>query len=83
MSNPWTLFKDLLPDTSRWIGKVANPTYIEGKITVDYPDGGTTGLVVYTNETYLVGDYVFIEGKNVISKAPDLTDLYTEEITGL
>lgn len=76
MSNVWAQFMSLLPSTRRWIGKVKAVHSSTGKLTIeeversDVPD-----IVIAGDDSYVIGDYIFIENNTAISKAPDLKSI--------
>ncbi len=83
MSNPYSMFLDLLPTTNRWVGEIvgiAPGNKVEVRV-VSNPSAGN--IYVDSNTAFSAGDYVFIEGTTIVSAAPTLQDAVTETINVL
>lgn len=67
MSNEYSAFLGLLPSESKNVGKVLS---VSGENhTVQLIGGGT--LIATSQKAYEVGNFVFLQGKVIISQAPD------------
>jgi len=84
MANPWVSFLSLLPKNKRWIGKIKSINSITATATIEIPIGmgGASGsdIMLPTNNSYSVGEYVFIEGNSIVGKAPNLRTVSQEII---
>lgn len=71
----WKSFFDLLPDEPRLIGDIT-ANLGAGRYRVELISGGV--IQVTANADYAINDKVFIVGKVIESKAPNLTALVIE-----
>jgi len=80
MANPWVDFVALIKENNRWIGKIDSIT-TSGHIIVTVEGRTDIGTIQVEGDpnSYTVGDFLFIEGNRVVSKAPNLKTI-TEEI---
>ena len=81
MANPWTLFKQLLPESKKWIGQIEGIDNTTGRVTVSVPEGLVSDIIVGGGENYSQGDYVFIKDGIITAKAPDLKSVTNEEVS--
>lgn len=75
LGNFWQQFKDLLPSEPKLVGTIT-ADYGNGLYGVSLVGGGTTQAVSNTDRSN--GDKVYIVGKVIEGKAPDLPDVIIE-----
>lgn len=75
MGNFWQQFKDLMPSEPKLVGTIA-ASYGNGLYGVNLVGGGSVQAI--SNTDRLIGDKVYITGKVIEGKAPDLPDVMIE-----
>jgi hypothetical protein len=72
MTNPYALFKKLLPNAPLEVGDVI--AFNDGTATIELPDGG----LVQARGDVDIGDRVFVRNGVIEGDAPDLTVEFIE-----
>ena len=75
MGNFWQQFKDLLPNEPKLVGTISS-NYGNGLYAVSLVGGGSVQAMSNTDRS--IGDKVYITGKVIVGKAPDLPDVVIE-----
>lgn len=75
LGNFWQQFKDLIPSEPKLVGTIA-ASYGNSLYRVDLVGGGSVQAT--SNTDRLIGDKVYITGKVIDGKAPDLPDVVIE-----
>lgn len=75
MGNFWQQFKDLLPQEPKLVGTIT-ANYGNSMYGVSLVGGGSVQAMSNTDRS--IGDKVYIKGKVIDGKAPDLPDVIIE-----
>lgn len=75
LGNFWQQFKDLLPSEPKLVGTIT-ANYGNGLYGVNLVGGGSVQAI--SNTDRLIGDKVYITGRVIEGKAPDLPDVIIE-----
>jgi len=79
MSNPFSLFMNLLPKQVKYLAKIV-AVYSDGTATVQRINGTTTNLVKGGSDSYVEDDYVFIVDGLITSKVSNVQPTVIAEI---
>lgn len=77
MGNVWVEFKKLIPEIRTYIGTVDSIDTTKGFSYITLVSGDT---ITARGTSVSVGDNCIVEGGKVVSKAPNLNTMTTEEI---